>query len=109
LTKQPPANSFHHESRAGWRQWLQDNYARDDGVWFIRYKRAAGRPYVDVEATIEEAFDRYPTSRDNFEAFPRSTKRSILEWILNAKLTGTRQKRVEEIARLAGENIRANQ
>ncbi len=51
----------------------------------------------------------FPKARSNFEAFPKSAKRGILEWILNAKTDVTRQKRVEETARLANENIRANQ
>jgi len=33
----------------------------------------------------------------------------ILEWIAQAKKPETRAKRVEETARLAGQNIRANQ
>ena len=36
-------------------------------------------------------------------------KRGILEWILNAKRPETRHRRVEETARLAADNIRANQ
>jgi hypothetical protein len=42
-------------------------------------------------------------------AFPRSVKRRILEWIANARWPETRVKRVEETARLAAKNIRANQ
>jgi uncharacterized protein YdeI (YjbR/CyaY-like superfamily) len=45
----------------------------------------------------------------NFEAFPKSAKRGILEWIGNAKTAATRAKRVEETARLAAINERANQ
>jgi hypothetical protein len=44
-----------------------------------------------------------------WDAFPRSVKRGILEWISNAKKPETRAKRVEETARLASENKRANQ
>ncbi|MEM1097131.1 MAG: YdeI/OmpD-associated family protein, partial [Bacteroidota bacterium] len=36
-------------------------------------------------------------------------KRGILEWILNAKRAATRAKRIAETARLAQDNIRANQ
>jgi uncharacterized protein YdeI (YjbR/CyaY-like superfamily) len=39
----------------------------------------------------------------------RSAKRGILEWISNAKKPETRAKRVDETARLAAENKRANQ
>jgi uncharacterized protein YdeI (YjbR/CyaY-like superfamily) len=44
-----------------------------------------------------------------FDAFPPSTKKGILEWILNAKRPETRQKRIEETVKLAAQNIRANQ
>jgi uncharacterized protein YdeI (YjbR/CyaY-like superfamily) len=46
---------------------------------------------------------------DNFNSFPSSVKRGILEWILNAKRPETRQKRIEETITLAAQNIRANQ
>ena len=52
---------------------------------------------------------KYSDAYRNWEAFPRSPKRGILEWILNAKRPETRLKRIEETARLAQENIRANQ
>jgi hypothetical protein len=44
-----------------------------------------------------------------FDAFPRSVKRGILEWIANAKRPEARAKRIAETARLAADNIRANQ
>jgi uncharacterized protein YdeI (YjbR/CyaY-like superfamily) len=43
-----------------------------------------------------------------FLAFPPSSKRIILEWILNAKKPETRQKRIEETVRLAADNLKAN-
>ncbi|MGL4632518.1 MAG: YdeI/OmpD-associated family protein [Leadbetterella sp.] len=46
---------------------------------------------------------------ENWDAFPKSTKRGILEWILNAKTPETKSKRINETVRLASENIRANQ
>ena len=49
------------------------------------------------------------TAKDYFEAFPRSVKRGIMEWILNAKRPETRAKRIEETVTLAEKNVRANQ
>ncbi len=46
---------------------------------------------------------------ENFDAFPRSAKRAILEWIGNARTPTTREKRILETAQLAAKNIRANQ
>lgn len=45
----------------------------------------------------------------NWMKFPASTKRGILDWIKQAKLAETRARRIEETARLAKDNIRANQ
>ena len=48
-------------------------------------------------------------ARKHWDAFPRSAKRGILEWIGSARKPETRAKRVTETARLAGENMRAKQ
>ena len=53
-------------------------------------------------------FDTNPVAYDNWEKFPRSAKRGILEWILNAKKPETRQKRIEETVEKAGKNQKAN-
>jgi uncharacterized protein YdeI (YjbR/CyaY-like superfamily) len=79
--------------------------AKRDGSWTA----LDGVEELIIPSDLAEAFDRYPLSRENYEAFPRSVKRSILEWILNAKRSQTRAKRIEETARLAADNIRANQ
>lgn len=44
-----------------------------------------------------------------FELFPRSVKRAILEWILNAKKPETRAARISETVGKAAKNMRANQ
>jgi uncharacterized protein YdeI (YjbR/CyaY-like superfamily) len=188
----PPPNSIHPLTRAEWRDWLQNNHTRDDGVWLISFKKATGQPAVSYDEAVEEAlcfgwvdskpnkldaertmlyfaprkggsgwsrpnkervermiaaglmtaaglakveeaqadgtwtmldavenlevpqdlaaeFDKYPNARANWEAFPRSAKRGILEWIVQAKRPETRVKRIAETARLAEDNVRANQ
>lgn len=62
-----------------------------------------------IPPDLGQAFDDYPGSAAHFEAFPISARRGILEWIQTAKRPETRAKRVEETARLAAQNIRANQ
>jgi uncharacterized protein YdeI (YjbR/CyaY-like superfamily) len=64
---------------------------------------------LDVPADLAQALAALPNARVNWDAFPRSVKRGILEWISNAKKPETRAKRVEETARLADDNKRANQ
>ncbi len=57
---------------------------------------------------LQELFSKNNTAFENWEKFPPSSKRGILEWILNAKKLETRQKRLEETVSLAAKDIRAN-
>ncbi|MEZ4635450.1 MAG: YdeI/OmpD-associated family protein [Caldilineaceae bacterium] len=63
--------------------------------------------FPEIPADLNAAFDSYSFARENFEAFPPSARRAILEWISLAKRPETRAKRIEETARLAQDNIRA--
>jgi len=79
--------------------------AKADGSWTL---------LDDVENLIvpddlAAAFARYPGSREYFDAFPPSARRALLEWIVQAKRETTRAARLDETARLASQNIRANQ
>lgn len=79
--------------------------AKENGAWSA---------LDDVENLVEPAdlraaLDDDPDARRHWDAFPRSTKRGILEWISTAKKPETRNKRVTETAKLAADNIRANQ
>ncbi|NOS93229.1 MAG: hypothetical protein HOP30_15015 [Cyclobacteriaceae bacterium] len=58
---------------------------------------------------LKKAFSKKKTAYKNWQAFPPSTKRGILEWLLNAKRPETRSKRITETVSLAAQNIRANQ
>ena len=62
-----------------------------------------------VPDVLAAAFGRHPGSRAQFDAFPPSARRAILEWIVQARRETTRAARVEESARLAAHGQRANQ
>jgi uncharacterized protein YdeI (YjbR/CyaY-like superfamily) len=79
--------------------------AKKNGRWDVLNEVEALVVPPDLAARLEV----YPSARENFEAFPRSVKRGILEWIIQAKKPETRQKRIEETASLAAKNLRANQ
>jgi uncharacterized protein YdeI (YjbR/CyaY-like superfamily) len=64
---------------------------------------------LEVPADLEAALDAAPPALEYWAAFPRSIRRGILEWIALAKRPETRAARVEETARLAARNERANQ
>jgi uncharacterized protein YdeI (YjbR/CyaY-like superfamily) len=79
--------------------------AKQDGSWVALDAVEAREIPPDLQAALaaNEMAQRY------FDAFPCSVKRGILEWIANARKPETRAKRVAETARLAADNIRANQ
>jgi uncharacterized protein YdeI (YjbR/CyaY-like superfamily) len=79
--------------------------AKRDGSWNALDAIEA----LEIPPDLAAALSANPIAQQHFDAFPRSVKRGILEWISAAKKPETRARRVEETARLATENIRANQ
>jgi uncharacterized protein YdeI (YjbR/CyaY-like superfamily) len=184
--------TFHAETRAAWRNWLEQHHRTEKSLWLIIYRKESATPSVYYSQAVDEAlcfgwvdskinkrdaesyyqffsqrnpkcnwsklnktkvaylleqglmtaagqemidlakrtgtwnaldaveettvpddmqqlFDQNPIAFQYWEAFPRSVKRAILEWILNAKRPETRQKRITETVEQAAKNIRANQ
>jgi len=64
---------------------------------------------LSIPDDLAAALKKNKQAAQNFEAFPRSVKRAILEWILNAKKPETRAARIAETVAKAETNIRANQ
>ncbi len=78
--------------------------ARRDGSWTFLDDVDDGVVPEDLAVALK----RYPEASSNFDAFPRSSKKIILEWIKTARRAETRRARVEEAATKAQQNIRAN-
>ncbi|MFN3444923.1 MAG: YdeI/OmpD-associated family protein [Bacteroidia bacterium] len=64
---------------------------------------------LKIPEEMEVLFEKKPLAKANFEKFPTSTKKGILEWIYIAKQDLTRIKRITETVMLAEQNMRANQ
>lgn len=62
-----------------------------------------------VPPDLDEAFRARPGSREHWDGFPRSVRRGVLEWIVQAKRPATREKRVLETADAAERGERAHQ
>jgi uncharacterized protein YdeI (YjbR/CyaY-like superfamily) len=60
-----------------------------------------------VPDDLAAAFDARPGSREHWEAFPRSPRRMMLVWLVEARRPETRAKRVAEIADRAAAGERA--
>jgi uncharacterized protein YdeI (YjbR/CyaY-like superfamily) len=79
--------------------------AKANGTWDALNTVEALETPNDLAAALAD----FENAAANWQAFPRSAKRGILEWILNAKAPETRAKRIAETAEKAGRNERANQ
>jgi uncharacterized protein YdeI (YjbR/CyaY-like superfamily) len=79
--------------------------AQEKGTW-----QALDVVYADVHPPdFQAALEAVPQALQYWNAFPKSAKNGILEWITSAKRPETRQKRIAETVELAAQNIRANQ
>ena len=79
--------------------------AKADGSWTL----LDDVENLMVPDDLAAAFAAHPPAREHWDAFPRSARRAILEWIVQAKRAETRAKRVAEAAEKAQVNERANQ
>jgi uncharacterized protein YdeI (YjbR/CyaY-like superfamily) len=81
------------------------NAAKKDGTWNALDAIEA----LEIPPDLAKAFSKNKMAKEYFNAFPRSAKRAILEWIASAKKPETRAKRIEETVTSAEKNTRANQ
>jgi uncharacterized protein YdeI (YjbR/CyaY-like superfamily) len=80
----------------------------------LAYKQGLSRPTHDfgIPANPEtpdylmEALNKIKLAGKNFNSFPPSYKRTLLRWLLRAKLPETRKKRIKTIVNLAKNNIK---
>jgi uncharacterized protein YdeI (YjbR/CyaY-like superfamily) len=79
--------------------------AQADGTWTLLDEVEM----LTVPPDLAAALGAQPPAAENFAGFPRSVKRGILEWILQAKRPETRAARIAETATLAAQGKRANQ
>lgn len=78
--------------------------AKKSGAW----TKIAAAEKGAIPADLKAALARNAEARLNFDAFPPSSKRIILEWIGAAKKAETRARRVAETVAMAANDLRAN-
>ncbi len=62
-----------------------------------------------VPPDLQAAFAAHRGARENWDGFPRSARRAILEWIVQARTEPTRAKRIADTAAKAAVGERANE
>jgi uncharacterized protein YdeI (YjbR/CyaY-like superfamily) len=43
------------ETRAQWREWLEKNHDKSNGIWLLLFKKHTGKPSLEYDAIVEEA------------------------------------------------------
>ena len=76
--------------------------ARQNGSWEILDQVEELVIFDDLEV----AFGQVEGSKEFFLSLSKSTRKMILQWVVMAKRSETRQKRVEEIATRAGQHLK---
>jgi len=116
ITPRKPKSNWSGRNKARIERLIVEGRMAEPGIRMVELAKESGTwTALDAVERLEEpddlkaALDAAPKARANWDAFPPSTRRAILEWILNAKREATREKRIAETAEKASENIRANQ
>ena len=115
FAKRNPKSNWSRLNRERAERMLEQGRMTQAGLEMIETAKQNGS-WTALEAVqdsvippdLDQAFQGNETAWKNFSAFPPSSKRIILEWILNAKRPQTRQKRIDETVELAAQNIKAN-
>jgi uncharacterized protein YdeI (YjbR/CyaY-like superfamily) len=115
FSKRKPASKWSKLNRERIEKLTDEGQIEPAGQAMIDLAKETGtwEALVDVQNSVvpddlQQLFDKNEAAFKNFNAFPPSSKRIILEWILNAKRAETRQQRIEKTVELAAQNIRAN-
>ncbi|WP_410658928.1 YdeI/OmpD-associated family protein [Amycolatopsis sp. lyj-112] len=113
FTPRSPRSSWSRVNRDRAADLIARGLMTAQGQAMIDLAKAKGRwqvvpDDVGVPDDLRARLDANTAARDNFEQFPPSSKRLILEWIVTAKKPETRQRRITKTVDLAAENVRAN-
>lgn len=116
FTKRNPKSNWSKINKERIQRLTDDGLMTTRGLEMVALAKRTGTwdALNDVENLIipddlAAHFEQFPNALDNWQQFPRSIKRGILEWIFNAKRPSTRLKRIRETAHKAAMNVRANQ
>jgi uncharacterized protein YdeI (YjbR/CyaY-like superfamily) len=116
LAPRKPTSNWSAKNKQRVERLTAEDLMAPAGLAAVELAKTNGRwnALDDVEAGMEPAdlvtaLAADPQARTNWDAFPRSTRRAILEWIGSAKRPETRAKRIDQTVSDARRNVRANQ
>jgi uncharacterized protein YdeI (YjbR/CyaY-like superfamily) len=116
FAKRNPKSNWSRVNKLKVEKLISEGKMSEEGLEMVELAKLTGTwtALDDVENLIsppdlQDALDQNALAQEYFDLFPRSVKRGILEWLMNAKQAETRLKRITEIVSKAERNERANQ
>ena len=116
ITPRRPGSGWSRVNKEHLEVLLAEGRMHPAGLAAVEQAKADGSwTRLDAVETLAEpddlraALDAVPRARAEWDAFPRSTRRAILEWIGSAKRPTTRASRIETTVSEAAVGRRANQ
>ncbi|MEO6668513.1 MAG: YdeI/OmpD-associated family protein [Ferruginibacter sp.] len=116
FSKRNPKSNWSKVNKEKVERLLSENKMMTQGIKMVQLAKESGTwealnkvDDLEIPNEMKEFFSKNELARVNFENFPASTKRGILQWIYSAKQHTTKLKRIAETVNLATNNIRALQ
>ena len=116
FTRRKPNSSWSKVNKEKVAKLIQNDRMKKAGFDSIETAKKNGTWLLmdDVEKLIipedlKIALNKNESSMEFFQSQSKSIKKAMLHWVVMAKGTETRKKRIAEIARLAAKGIRPNQ
>ena len=115
FTPRSPKSTWGRWNRKRAEQLIEEGWMRPRGQAVIDHAKKTGTWDALADAQncvvppdLRDRFAKNARAKKNFDAFPPSSRRLILQWIETAKKPETRARRIAETVRCAAKNMRAN-
>jgi uncharacterized protein YdeI (YjbR/CyaY-like superfamily) len=116
FSKRKPKSVWSKINKAKVEQLIADELMIEAGLESIAIAKQNGSWNIlnEVEELIipkdlEKEFKKHKGSKDFFLSISKSVRKAILQWLVLAKLPATRQRRIKEVAELAGKKMKPKQ
>lgn len=113
FSKRKPKGTWSKVNKEKIKQLIDNGLMKKEGLKIIETAKRNGSWIIldeveelKIPKDLAKEFKNKKGSQDFFLGLSRSVKKAILQWLVLAKRPETRQKRITEIAELAGQNLK---
>jgi uncharacterized protein YdeI (YjbR/CyaY-like superfamily) len=110
FSKRKPRSTWSKINKDKIKRLIAEDLMTDAGLQAVKIAKQNGSwtildavEKLAIPADLEKAFTLHHGAKDYFLSLSKSIKKMMLQWIVLAKKPETRQNRINEIAKLAGQ------